>query len=463
MRYLFYPWLIVLLVACEPAPTPEPEPAPRPPNVVLVFVDDLGYADLSGYGNPLVETPHLDRLAREGQQWTSFYTASSVCSPSRGALLTGRYPVRIGLAGDRHRVFFPQSRGGLDPAERTIAELLRARGYATACIGKWHLGHLPRYLPTNQGFDRYFGIPYSNDMDAVQWGLETLLGPPDIHQWNVPLLRDTAEVERPADQFTITRRYTEAAIDFMTEKRDSAFFLYLPHSMVHTPLFAGAAFQNSSVRGRYGDVLHEVDWSVGQLTAALDRLGLRERTLFIFTSDNGPWLLMREHGGSAGPFRDGKGTTWEGGHRVPGIFYQPGAVQPGRVTGMGSTLDLLPTIAAWTGSPLPTDRPLDGVDLSPTLRTGAPSPRDHFFFYRQRELYAARLGPYKAHYQTATAYAPDNGHRRHDPPLLYHLEHDPGERYDRAAVQPEVLARIDSLVRTHRAGVAYTVSELDRY
>ncbi|MEL7160153.1 MAG: sulfatase [Bacteroidota bacterium] len=456
--------LLLGLVLCTCARAPEKE-ADRsgPPNVVLLYMDDMGYGDLSSFGHPNIRTPNLDRLAREGQKWTSFYTASSVCSPSRGALLTGRYPIRIGLAGPKYRVFFPKSKGGLPTHEITIAEMLKEAGYATACVGKWHLGHLPQYLPTRQGFDYYYGIPYSNDMDGVKWGLEYLLGPMDTSLWKVPVLENETEIQRPADQFTITKQYTEKAVAFIEEHREEPFFLYLPHSMVHTPLFASPEFQGTSPRGRFGDAMAEVDWSVGQITATLEELGLAENTLVVFSSDNGPWLSMNEHGGSAGLLKDGKGTTWEGGMRVPGIFYQPGSVQPGIISDMGSTLDLLPTIAAWTGASPPTDRILDGYDLSAVLRERAPSPRDHMLFYRKEELFAARLGDHKAHFITATCYRPDNNRQEHPTPLLYHLEHDPSEVFDKATERPEVLASIREMVDRHRRTVVRVPAEMEKY
>ena len=360
------------------------------PNIILIFMDDLGYADLSVTGHPTIQTPNIDKMASHGQLWTSFYSASSVCSPSRGALLTGRYPIRIGLAGDKHRVFFPESTGGLAPEEITIAETLKENGYQTGMIGKWHLGHLSKYLPTKQGFDSYYGIPYSNDMNGVKWGLETFFSTPDINMWKVPLMKNEEIIELPANQFTITKRYTEKAVEFIENNKSKPFFLYLAHSMVHTPLFASETYQNTSKRGLFGDVMNEVDWSVGQIIKTLQKLKLEENTMVIFTSDNGPWLTMNEMGGSAGLLRDGKGTTWEGGMRVPTIFYMPGTVKPGSVTDMGSTLDILPTVAAITKSQTPQDRILDGYDLSGVLTGQGNSPRDHFFYYRKKEIYAVR-------------------------------------------------------------------------
>lgn len=435
----------------------------RPPNVVIIFMDDMGYGDLSSFGHPTIETPNLDRLAREGQKWTNFYTASSVCSPSRGALLTGRYPVRIGLGGEKQRVFFPNSIGGLPSNEITIAEMLKEEGYSTGIIGKWHLGHLPEFLPTRQGFDYYYGIPYSNDMDGVKWGLETFFAEPDINMWNVPLMENEKIIERPANQHTITKRYTEKAIEFMTENKDNPFFLYFPHSMVHTPLFASKEFLNTSERGFYGDVMTEVDWSVGQVISTLEKLNLDKNTLVVFTSDNGPWLMMLEHGGSAGLLREGKGTTWEGGMRVPGIFYMPETIATGTINDLGSTLDLLPTIASFTGAKLPENRVLDGFDLSPVLKEKKKGARDHFFYYRKREIYAARKGDYKAHFITETCYQRDNQRNDLEEPLLFQVDHDPSEQFNRAKKFPKILKDINQMVDNHKNNMTMIPSELDKY
>lgn len=460
-------FLILLLgttsFSCQ-SPAESETPAERPPNVVIIFMDDMGYGDLGATGHPTIRTPNIDRLASEGQLWTSFYVASSVCSPSRGALLTGRYPIRIGLAGPRSRVFFPESKGGLPTSEITIAEMLKTEGYATGIIGKWHLGHQPEFLPTRQGFDYYYGIPYSNDMDSVNgWSVKKLLAKPgDINSWNVPLMENDSIIERPADQYSITKRYTDKALNFMTEHQDEPFFLYFPHSMVHTPLFASEAFQKTNLRGVFGDVMAEVDWSVGQVMDQLETLGLTENTLVVFTSDNGPWLSMLQDGGSAGLLRDGKGTTWEGGMRVPGIFRMPGTVQPGPISDMGSSLDLLPTIASLTGATPPSDRILDGFDLTPVLRERASSPRDHLLFYRKTDIYAARKGAYKAHYITETCYMPDNGREAHPVPLLFQLEHDPSEKYNLANDRPEVLAEIAELVSAHKLTVVEVEAEMEK-
>jgi arylsulfatase A-like enzyme len=425
----------------------------RKPNFIVIFCDDLGYGDLGVYGHPTIRTPNLDQLAAEGQKWTSFYAAASVCTPSRAALLTGRLPIRSGMCSDQRRVLFPNSAGGLPSNEMTIAEALKTVGYATACIGKWHLGHLSSYLPTKHGFDYYFGIPYSNDMDAVEgWNYEDFFDP-KIEYWNVPLMRNDEIIERPADQTTVTKRYADEAVRFIQENKDRSFFLYLAHSMPHVPLFASESFLGRSVRGLYGDVIEEIDWSVGQILTALQKEGLSENTLVVFTSDNGPWLVFREHGGSAGPLRNGKGTTWEGGMREPAVFWWPGKIEPGIVQEMGSTLDLFSTFCNLSGAEIPNDRIIDGVDLGPTLFENGPSPRQTMFFYRGEQIYAARRGSFKAHFITQSEYVPDTRLTHHDPPLLYNLNHDLGEQYDISMDYPEVIADIIREVDRHKANL----------
>ena len=455
--------LAVLAASCSsapPAPAAEPDTVSRPPNIVIITADDLGYGDLGSYGHPNISTPHLDRLADEGQRWTSFYAQAPVCSPSRAALLTGRVHLRSGMFGRRVGVFFPDSRAGLPADEVTLAEVLREQGYATGIVGKWHLGHLPEYLPVRHGFDSWFGIPYSNDMDwqiAPGAARRKAMFDPRIDYWHVPLMRNEEEVERPADQRTVTRRYADDAVAFIESHQDEPFFLYLAHTMPHMPLFRSDAFVGRSVAGVYGDVIEEIDWTVGQVIEALDRLGLSSNTLVVFTSDNGPWISFETHGGSAGPLRHGKGTTFEGGMRVPGIFRWPGAIAPGVTREIGSAMDLFTTAIALGGGAIPDDRPIDGVDLRPVLFGAGPSPRTVMAYYRMGELFAFRQGPHKVHFITQGRYGLPPERTDHDPPLLFDLRVDVGERYDLAAERPDVLAAV--VAAAERYQMEMTVAE----
>lgn len=437
-------------------------PADRP-NIVIVFTDDQGYGDLGSYGHPTIRTPHIDGIAAEGQRWTQFYTAASVCTPSRAGLLTGRLPIRNGMTGHR-RVFFPDSSLGLPPEEITLAEALREQGYATAMMGKWHLGHLPAFLPTAQGFDSYFGIPYSNDMDRDPAhgpeGRAAFLDPrPDY--WNVPLMRNADIIERPADQRTITRRYTEEATTFIRAQKDGPFFLYVAHSLPHVPLFRSPGFADRSQRGLYGDVIEEIDWSVGRIIETLREEGLADNTIVFFTSDNGPWLSYDEHGGSAGLLRAGKGTTWEGGMRVPFVAWAPGRIQPAVVSQLGTTMDLYTTAIELAGGTPPADRTMDGVDIRPVLFGTGESSRDSVFYWRQRELYAVRQGAWKAHFVSQGAYGQFGERVDHETPELYNLDHDPSEKYNVAASHPDIVERLRAVAADHLAGITPYPSRLE--
>ena len=438
----------------------------RPPNFIIIFTDDQGYGDLASFGHPTIRTPHLDRMAAEGQRWTSFYSADSVCTPSRAALLTARLPVRSGMTSDSptgRRVLFPDSAGGLPGSEITIAEVLKPQGYATAAIGKWHLGHLPEFLPMRQGFDSYFGVPYSNDMDWTgpneQRRQRTMN--PQIEYWNVPLMSNDKIIERPAQQSTLTRRYTDEAIAFVRRNRERPFFLYVAHSMPHMPLFPSGEFAGKSLRGRYGDVIEEIDWNVGRLLDTLRQMQLDRQTLVVFTTDNGPWAVYDQQGGSAGVLRGAKGGTFEGGMRVPAIFWWPGTIRSGVVTDIGSTLDLLPTFAAFAATQPPRDRELDGYALDAVLRGTARSPRETMIYYRGPTVYAVRHGSFKAHFLTQSEYGGDPA-VMHEPPLLYNLDHDPAEKFDVAKAHPDVIADIQRIAAAHKSTVKPMPTQLEK-
>lgn len=441
----------------------------RPPNFIIIFTDDQGYGDLGSFGHPTIRTPHLDRMAAEGQRWTSFYSCDSVCTPSRAGLLTARLPVRSGMTSDGpgvRRVLFPDSAGGLPGSEITIAEALKPRGYATAAIGKWHLGHLPEHLPMRHGFDSYFGVPYSNDMDWTGGNLPSeerrhRTMNPKVEYWNVPLMRDDQIIERPAQQSTLTRRYTDEAIAFVRRNRDRPFFLYVVHSMPHMPLFPSREFEGKSLRGRYGDVIEEIDWNVGRLLDTLRQMQLDRQTLVVFTSDNGPWAVYDQQGGSAGVLRGAKGGTFEGGMRVPAIFWWPGTIRSGVVTDIGSTLDLLPTFATIAGMETPRDRELDGYALNAALRGTGRSPRETMIYYRGSTVYAMRHGSFKAHFFTKSEYGSDPV-VPHEPPLLYNLDHDPAEKFDVAKEHPAVVAEIERIAAAHKETVKPAPTQLEQ-
>ncbi|QDU74500.1 Arylsulfatase precursor [Bremerella volcania] len=440
----------------------EASPAKKP-NFVVIFCDDLGYGDLGCFGNPTIRTKHLDQMASEGMKFTQFYVAASVCTPSRAGLMTGRLPCRSGMCSNKRRVLFPNSKGGLPAEEVTIAEALKEGGYATACIGKWHLGHHKQYLPTNNGFDYYFGIPYSNDMDRIASapkGRESFWHPKSEY-FNVPLMRNEEIIERPADQTTITRRYTEETVQFIEQNQDKPFFVYLAHSMPHVPLFRSPEFEGVSRRGYYGDVIEEIDWSVGQVLQKLRDTGLDENTLVVFCSDNGPWLIYGDHGGSAGPLRDGKGSTFDGGMREPTIFWWPKTIPAAEVAAdVGSTMDLMATFTSLAGLPLPSDRKLDSYDLTPVLKQTGKSNREALFYYRGYDLMAVRVGPWKMHLKTQTGYGQPKA-EVHNPPLLYQLEEDPGESRDLAKDNPEVIQKIQKLIEQHQKEMVFADSQLE--
>jgi arylsulfatase len=408
-----------------------PRPSNRP-NVIIIVTDDQGYADVGSFGAQGFTTPNLDRLAGEGIRFTSFYSAAPICSPSRAALMTGSYPVRVGVTD----VLFPDSPIGLNPQEVTIAELLASSGYTTAAVGKWHLGDDKTLLPTRQGFDEYFGLPYSNDM------------------YPLPLLDNEEAIEFSPDLSQLTKRYTERARDFITRNRQRPFFLYLAHTMPHLPLAVSDDFEGRSEQGLYGDVIMEIDWSIGQILETLDALGIADDTLVAFTSDNGPWLLFGNQGGSAGPLREGKATTFEGGQRVPGIMRWPGRIERGAVSNeVVTAMDLLPTLAAITGAALP-PWTIDGRNILPILdglpATAGTSDAAYFYFYLGAELQAVRGGRWKLHlphgYQTIVQPGVDGNagqsEARDIPLSLFDLDADPGETTNLAAQYPDVVSRL---------------------
>jgi len=428
--------IVAALLLALPTPLNAAESDPTRPNIVIIFIDDMGYGDIGPFGATAQKTPQLDRMAREGIKFTSFY-AAPVCSVSRAQIMTGCYGARISVPG----VYGPGGRNGLNPAEYTIAERLKERGYATMCVGKWHLGDQPEFLPTRQGFDHYFGIPYSNDMQrtATETGERV-----------VPLVRDEQVLELLTDdaQNRIVERYTTEALGFIRKNKHQPFFLYLPHTAVHTPIHPGAAFAGKSANGRFGDWVEEVDWSTGQILDTLRELKLDERTLVIFTSDNGPWLIKGPDGGSAGPLRGGKGSTWEGGVRVPTLAWWPGRIASSTVCdAVAGTIDLLPTCVAVAGGSVPAEPAIDGRDISPLLFGEATqSPREAHYYFAGYNLQAVRQGPWKLALvpQPETmgkGVADDVGKA----PRLYNLDDDIGERENVGEKHPEIVARLQAL------------------
>jgi len=443
---------------------PERETA-KPLNYVVIFCDDLGYGDLGVFGHPTIRTPNIDRMAMEGQKWTNFYAASSVCTPSRAGLLTGRLPIRSGMTSNQHRVLFPESKGGLPQTEITLARQLKTQGYHTACIGKWHLGHQDQFMPLSHGFDYFYGIKYSNDMDRIpDIPYEEAVINPQVDYFQLQLFRNNEVVELPADQPRLTANLTREAVEFIKERGDEPFFLYLAHPMPNVPLYRSSRFEGISRRGIYGDVMEELDWSVGKILEAIETSGLRDRTLVVFTSDNGPWLTFETHGGSAGILRDGKGSTFEGGMRVPTVFWSPSWVRPGVVMETGSTLDLFATLSSLSGVALPDDRTYDSYDLSPILKRGTDVAGDRktFFYYRGTRIFAVRHGKYKAHFWTQPAYGGGTA-QEHPIPLLFDLEVDPAEQFDVAKQYPDVIKEIRKLVDSHQKTVVPVVNQLDLY
>ena len=416
----------------------------RPPNVVVIFIDDMGYGDIGPFGATKQRTPHLDRMAKEGMKLTSFY-ATPVCSVSRAQMMTGCYGARVSVPG----VYFPGQSVGLNPTEVTVAERLKEKGYATQMVGKWHLGDQPEFLPTRQGFDHYLGIPYSNDM---------LKKSADTKIPVVPLLRDEkiAELMDGEGQRRMVELYTKEAVDFIGRNKDKPFYLYYAHNAVHTPIYPGAAFAGKSSNGRFGDWVEEVDWSVGQVLDALRSQGLDKDTLVIFTSDNGPWLTKGTDGGSAGPLRGGKGSTWEGGVRVPTLAWWPGRVPAGSVNdAVAATIDLLPTFVSLAGGTVPAAPVIDGRDItSILLGQSKESAREAHYYFSGYNLQAVRQGRWKL----ALAPQPEGMNNKNGPKVadglrLYDLDAEIGEQTDVAAQHPEVVAKLKALAEKMSAEI----------
>ncbi|GHC48548.1 sulfatase family protein [Roseibacillus persicicus] len=424
--------------------------AKTPLNVIVIFTDDQGYADLGCFGSKTIKTPHIDQLAKEGRRFTSFYVASPVCSPSRAALLTGNYPKRINM--HRH-VLFPKSTFGLNPEEYTLADHFSSHGYATACVGKWHLGHKPEVLPRAHGFDSYFGIPYSNDMNhpdnskrpkGGSEGMDVLWNDPEsaITAWNTPLVENETITEVPVDQRTITRRYTDRAITFVNDcaEKEKPFFLYLPHSMPHIPLYVPDEVRDADPKNAYINVIEHIDDQVGRLVSTLRELEIADNTLIVYTSDNGPWLTFKHHGGSAEPLREGKGTNYEGGQRVPCVMWAPGHISPDTTCDqMMSTLDLLPTLASITRTELPEGHNCDGYDASRIVLGDEASPRNEFVYYTSNGTLAGiRIGPWKLLELTR---------KKKLVQQLFNLENDLSETINLAPKHPEIVARLQKRMK----------------
>lgn len=488
-KYLLALYFLPLLcIAVEPTAVT----AKKQPNFIIIYVDDLGYGDLGLYQHKELNTPAIDDLVNTGQSWTNFYVSASVCSPSRGALLTGNLPVRTGLYGDRLAVLWPSSQTGMPAELQTLAETFKLHNYATAMFGKWHLGDADEFLPTRHGFDEWLGIPYSNDMDWTigditstnvnddlsisheKWQkagpvYEKQLRNPTLSDWNVPLMHSVVHndksytdkiIQRPADQRLYTQRFTNESQRFIRQsvKADKSFFVFLSHSMVHVPLFRSDDFAGKSALGLYGDVLEEIDWSVGQIFKEIKEQGIEDNTYVVFTSDNGPWLTYApDHAGSAGPLRGGKGQTYEGGMRVMTLFKGPN-IEPGIVAELGMDTDIFNTFMNLADIPsMPSA--VDSYDLSDTLINKSASPRDFVPYYRNSTLRAFRLGKQKIHFVTNDKFGGPT--TEHEPPILIDLVNDNSESTDLSAVRSKEVARIKQRVAEFKAATPIAPSIFD--
>lgn len=439
----------------------------KQPNFIIILADDLGYGDLSSYGHPTIRTPNLDKMALEGTRFTQFYVAANVCSPSRAALLTGRLPIRNGVFGTNsaNKVFFINSTSGLPKRETTLPKALKLKGYQTAIVGKWHLGSLPEFLPLNYGFDSYFGIPYSNDMgkESFRTGKD---GKPILSAENppLPLYRDSKLLETEPDQDLLTKRFTTEVTDLISKNKNKPFFIYYASPFPHVPLHASPDFAGKSKRGLYGDVVEELDWSVGQILNKLRELKLDNNTFVVFLSDNGPWLmksLIDENGGSSGLLYEAKASTYEGGMRVPAIAWMPGTVKPQISSAIATSMDLYPTILKWAGADAPANTQLDGNNISDILTGKSDKVTDIVYYYDANNLYAIRKGAYKAHFKTNPSYSQTPA-AEHNPPLLYNLEHDPSEKFEIGSKHPQVIEELTAAYKKHLEGVIPVDAELDK-
>ena len=426
--------------------------AAKQPNFIIIFCDDLGYADIGPFGSKLHRTPNLDKMAAEGIKFTNFYVTSGVCSPSRSSLMTGCYPARVGLHHNEtgRWVLFPGNKRGLNPGEITIAEVLKQKGYATACIGKWHLGDQPAYLPTRQGFDYYFGIPYSNDMGAMNGAGEVVTNrnyPP------LPLLRNEKIIETEPDQRLITKRYTKEVLSYIRKNKDNPFFLYFPQTMPHAPQFSSKSFAGKSKNGKWGDTVEEIDWSVGKVLEELKKQGIAENTFVTFLSDNGGALNW---GANNAPLSGGKGSTMEGGQRVPFLGWWPGTI-PAATTNheLATSMDLLPTIAKFSGAQAPVDRVIDGHDIRALLlnKPEAETPYEAFYYYYRRELQAVRSGHWKLHLQRTQQGRGKNAKPKTIPMKLINLNEDIAEKINVAQKHPEVVKQLQQLAEHARRDI----------
>tara|TARA_X000000950_G_scaffold263771_1_gene336335 strand:- start:535 stop:1938 length:1404 start_codon:yes stop_codon:yes gene_type:complete len=424
----------------------------KKPNFIIIFTDDLGYGDLGSYGHPTIKTPHLDQMAKEGMRFTQFYVGSSICTPSRAALLTGKLPVQTGMYGKRS-VLFPDNAGGLDPKEITIASALKKHDYKTACIGKWHLGHLKKYMPLNHGFDSFYGIPYSNDMRPEgKWDYARDNFPP------LPFLDGHDTIGVSLDQGNFIEMFTQKSVDFVHQNKNNPFFLYLAHTAPHTPLVLKDENKDLSMRGAYGDVVEEIDRSVGKILKTLKDLKIAENTFVIFTSDNGPWGWANIDGGSSGLLKGNKGSVYEGGYRVPAIAWMPGRIPEITTTALASTLDFFPTLVSLAGGEYD-KKSLDGVDISKTFFENS-NVRSDIHYYRQDTLIALRHKEWKMYIKDPNPW--DDGPTQKDMPLLYNVEQDPSEKYDIAKSNQKIISMLEDISLNHIQSIKKTPSQYEQ-